>query len=168
MITHDRYQRVKEIFFSAQRYPTRAERSAFLTEACGDDTAMREEVESLLTAHEDNADFLSCPAYELAAGMLADETPEFIPGQEVDQYKIECFLSSGGMGQIYAAYDTKLGRKVAGIRNRLSTRPTLRTGSSRRLSPQSSERMRDPRRRSYGPWPPLHRHGVHCGHHSQG
>jgi serine/threonine protein kinase len=113
MITHDRYQRVKEIFFSAQRYPTRAERSAFLTEACGDDTAMREEVESLLTAHEDNADFLSCPAYELAAGMLADETPEFIPGQEVDQYKIECFLSSGGMGQIYAAHDKKLGRKVA-------------------------------------------------------
>jgi serine/threonine protein kinase len=74
---------------------------------------MREEVESLLTAHEDNADFLSCPAYELAAGMLADETPEFISGQEVDQYKIECFLSSGGMGQIYAAHDKKLGRKVA-------------------------------------------------------
>src|ERR1044071_5842841 len=104
MITHERYQRVKEIFFSAQGYHTPAERSAFLTEACGGDTAMREELESLLSAHENNADFLSSPAYEFAAGMLADETREFSPGQEVDQYKIECFLSSGGMGQIYAAY----------------------------------------------------------------
>ena len=113
MITHDRYQRIKEIFFSAQDYHTPAERSAFLTEACGDDTAMREELDSLLAAHEGNDDFLSSPAYELAAGMLADEAPEFSHGQEVGQYKIECFLSSGGMGQIYAAHDTKLGRKVA-------------------------------------------------------
>ena len=113
MITYDRYQRIKEIFHSAQDHHTPAERSAFLTEVCGNDIAMREEVEALLTADADNDDFLDSPAYEFAAGMLADELREFSPGQEVGQYEIECFLSSGGMGQIYVAHDTKLGRKVA-------------------------------------------------------
>ena len=74
---------------------------------------MREEVEALLTAAAGNDDFLSSPAYELAAGMLADESSEFSAGQEVGQYEILRLLGSGGMGQIYLARDTKLGRKVA-------------------------------------------------------
>lgn len=112
MSTHDRWQQIKEIFYSAQEY-TPAERSAFLDEVCGTDAAMREEVEALLTAASGNDDFLSSPAYELAAGMLADEASEFSAGQEVGRYEILSLLGSGGMGQIYLARDTKLGRKVA-------------------------------------------------------
>ena len=112
MSTHDRWQRIKEIFYSAQDH-TPDERSAFLDEVCGNDAAMREEVEALLTAASSNDDFLSSPAYELAAGMLADEASEFSTGQEVGQYEILRLLGSGGMGQIYLARDTKLGRKVA-------------------------------------------------------
>ena len=90
-----------------------AERSVFLNQVCGNDAALREEVETLLIADAETENFLTQPAYEFAAGMLADEPSEFSAGQEVGQYEIECFLSSGGMGQIYEAHDTKLGRKIA-------------------------------------------------------
>ena len=112
MITHDRWRRIKEIFHSAlDHHP--ADRPAFLNEVCGNDAAMREDVEALLTADAGNEDFLIETAYEFVTGMLAHESREFSPGQEVGQYKIECFLSSGGMGQIYEAHDLKLGRKIA-------------------------------------------------------
>jgi len=117
MITHDRWQRIKEIFQSAQeRTPT--ERLDFLNQACGDDKALREEVEALITADESNDgdDFLSTPAYEFAAGMLSDEKAranEFEAGHKVGRYTILCPLGAGGMGQIYLAQDEQLGRKIA-------------------------------------------------------
>ena len=112
MITHDRWQRIKEIFHSAQDHSP-ADRSAFLNEVCGNDAAVREYVEELLAADASNGDFLSSPAYEFAAGMLSDEASEFSAGQQVGQYQILYPLGAGGMGEIYAARDTKLGRKVA-------------------------------------------------------
>lgn len=112
MITHDRWQRIKEIFYSAQDR-TPAERSDYLNEVCGDDASMREEVEALLTADADNENFLTSPAYEFAAGMLASEPSEFVAGQTVGRYEVLCPLGAGGMGQIYLARDTQLGRNIA-------------------------------------------------------
>lgn len=112
MITHDRWQRIKEIFISAQDRPP-AERSDYLNEVCRDDPSVREEVEALLTADADNDDFLTSPAYEFAAGMLADEPSEFVAGQKIGRFEIQCSLGAGGMGQIYLAYDENLGRKIA-------------------------------------------------------
>ena len=111
MITHESWRRIKEIFQSAQELKP-DERPGFLAQACGDDASLREEVEALLKADEGNEDFLSAPAYEFAAGMLADDT-EFSPGQKVGRYTILCLLGAGGMGQIYLAQDPQLGRKVA-------------------------------------------------------
>src|SRR6185369_15846827 len=112
MITHDRWQRIKAIFHSAQDRES-AERSDFLNEVCGDDPSLREEVEALLTADAGNDDFLSSPAYEFAAGMLADEPSEFLAGQKIGRFEILCSLGAGGMGQIYLAHDANLGRKIA-------------------------------------------------------
>jgi len=110
MITQDSWQRIKEIFQSAQKL-SGAERSDFLSEACGDDQSIREEVEALLTADESNEDFLSAPAYEFAAGILVES--EFSAGQKIGPYTILCPLGAGGMGQIYLAEDAKLRRKIA-------------------------------------------------------
>jgi eukaryotic-like serine/threonine-protein kinase len=112
MITHERWQRIKEIFYSAQDR-TPAERKDFLNEACGDDASMREEVEALLTADAGNDNFLTSPAYEFAAGMFASEAAEFAAGQTVGRYEILCSLGAGGMGQIYLARDGHLGRNIA-------------------------------------------------------
>ena len=115
MITHDRWQRIKEIFQSA-REKTPAERLEFLDEVCGDDESIREEVQALLSADDSNDDFLTAPAYEFAAGMLSDEEQEgreFANGQKVGRYTILCPLGAGGMGQIYLAQDEQLGRKIA-------------------------------------------------------
>src|SRR6185312_4590840 len=112
MITHDNWPRIKEIFDSAQQL-SRAERPDFLDHACGDDTSLREEVEALLTADAGNEDFLSAPAYEFAASIIAGEETEFSAGQKIGPYTILCPLGSGGMGQIYLAEDAKLRRKIA-------------------------------------------------------
>ena len=34
-------------------------------------------------------------------------------GQKIAQYEIEAHLGSGGMGEVYRALDTRLGRSVA-------------------------------------------------------
>lgn len=112
MSTWAYWQRIKTIFHSAQEYAP-ADRASFLDRACGDDESMREEVESLLAADEGNEDFLGAPAYELMAGVLADEKTEFVAGQEVGPYTILSSLGAGGMGQVYLAQDARLPRKVA-------------------------------------------------------
>src|SRR6185369_11624646 len=112
MITHDSWQRIKEIFQSAQEL-TPEERSDFLDRACGDDKSLREEVEALLSADATNEDFLSAPAYEFAASIIAGDETEFSGGQKIGPYTILCPLGFGGMGQIYLAEDAKLRRKIA-------------------------------------------------------
>jgi len=112
MITHDSWKRIKEIFHSAQELDP-AERSDYLDQACGDNPSIREEVEALLTADAENEDFLSAPAYEFAASILAGEENEFSSGQKIGRYTILCPLGSGGMGQIYLAEDAKLLWKIA-------------------------------------------------------
>ncbi|HEV7682864.1 MAG TPA: protein kinase [Pyrinomonadaceae bacterium] len=112
MITPERWQRVKAIFLSAQSSAP-AERAAFLEEACDGDEVVRVEVESLLAADSTNDDFLSAPAYELAAEMLAEEKPEFVAGEAVGPYTILSLLGAGGMGEVYLAHDPRLDRKIA-------------------------------------------------------
>jgi serine/threonine protein kinase len=112
MITPARWQRVKAIFLAAQSSAP-AERAAFLDEACNGDEVVRGEVESLLAADLTNDDFLSAPAYELAAEMLAEERPEFLAGQAVGPYMILSRLGSGGMGEVYLAHDARLDRQIA-------------------------------------------------------
>src|SRR6185503_12377767 len=110
MITHGSWQRIKEIFQSAQSL-SGAELSDFLDKACVDDSSLREEVEALLTADASNEDFLNVPAYEFAASILVES--EFVAGQKIGPYTVLCPLGSGGMGQIYLAEDAKLRRKIA-------------------------------------------------------
>lgn len=61
-MTPERWQQLKQIFNSAVRYQP-AQRSAFLSEACGNDEVLSKEVESLIDAHEKDGSFIDSPAY---------------------------------------------------------------------------------------------------------
>jgi serine/threonine protein kinase/Tfp pilus assembly protein PilF len=105
-------QQVEEIFHSALELAG-AERAAYLAEACAGDESLSGEVESLIAALESGNGFMEQPAFELGIRVLGGNSAESMTGKEVGGYKILNPLGKGGMGEVYLAEDTRLGRKVA-------------------------------------------------------
>src|SRR5437867_8230137 len=111
-MTPERWQQVKQIFQSAlERNP--AERSAFLNQACADDPALRSEVESLISSHDQAGDSIEAMAVEAATEMLASDPAGPIVGKQIGHYQVVSRIGRGGMGEVFLAQDASLGRKVA-------------------------------------------------------
>ena len=107
------WQQVKEVFEGAlERHG--AERAEYLERVCAGDLALREEVESLLRSYrEAGSSFMESPAIAAAAHSLAGEPKKLTVGQLVKHYQILAAIGEGGMGEVYLAKDTILGRRVA-------------------------------------------------------
>jgi serine/threonine protein kinase len=108
----DNHWTMVEELFEAARERTPEERAAFLRGACGGDEAMRQEVESLLEQVPEAASFLSTPAAVVAGGIGSGDGSSLLDRQ-LGPYAIHTRLGAGGMGEVYRARDTKLGRDVA-------------------------------------------------------
>lgn len=106
------WQRVKEIFEGALSRDG-VERQAFLDRECGNEPALRGEVESLLRSYEVAGSFMEAPAVAHAADSLAGAAQKLVPGQRIKHYQIANLIGEGGMGEVYLATDTILGRRVA-------------------------------------------------------
>lgn len=114
MSTPARWHHVERLYHAALALDE-PERSAFVRDASEGDEALRREVDSLLAYSSDPRRFLETPAIEvLASGFVEPhQIPSTSSRQRLGPYEIGALLGSGGMGDVYRARDTTLGRDVA-------------------------------------------------------
>ena len=112
MTRPERWQHAERVFHAALAH-NGLERTAFLRDSCGDDEALRREVESLHAVAGDAQAFMQQSAFDSAAAQIQAATMRPLTGTRLGQYEIGALLGSGGMGDVFRARDTKLGRDVA-------------------------------------------------------
>jgi serine/threonine protein kinase len=110
-VTPEQRRRARDLFEAGlDREP--AEVVRWLQQEEPDDSAVREEVRSLLDHHSRAGSFLTQPIVT-AAPHLLDEDSTLDPGTVLGSYTVLRELGRGGMGRVYLASDAKLGRTIA-------------------------------------------------------
>jgi serine/threonine protein kinase len=110
-VTPERWRRINQVFHDALAREGAA-RAAFLREATASDPDLLREVETLLASHSRAGTFLDVPAWGVAPELMFDEA-ESLVGRQVGAYRVTEEIGRGGMGVVYAAEDSRLGRPVA-------------------------------------------------------
>src|SRR5580698_2983595 len=100
---------IERIYHAALERPAAA-RGTFLASACEGNEELRSEVERLLAQ---NSGVGGIPD-RLASAETAEVTGAMVTaGTRLGPYRIEDRIGSGGMGEVFRATDTRLGRTVA-------------------------------------------------------
>ncbi len=105
----DTWRRISAVFEEALMLDA-AGRERLLAQ---EDPALAAEVRAMLRAHDRADGFLEQPAWVEAPQLLADGPESTLTGRRIGPYDVQEEAGRGGMGVVYAARDTRLGRDVA-------------------------------------------------------
>lgn len=111
-MTPERWRVVDAILRGALNFE-RAQRDAFVAEACGENEELRREVSSLLAAHDPVDDFLERPAAEVFTDASPVPLNMRLATALAGRYRIEREIGRGGMATVHLAFDLRHERRVA-------------------------------------------------------
>jgi eukaryotic-like serine/threonine-protein kinase len=107
----EHWHRLENLFYAASDME-QADRANFLDRTCGDDSALRREIEALLALADKSTRLLHQPVLEAARDISAVNP---LIGKRVGRYQVLDVLGEGGMGEVYLAFraDETYEQKVA-------------------------------------------------------
>jgi Tol biopolymer transport system component/tRNA A-37 threonylcarbamoyl transferase component Bud32 len=114
-MTPERWQQITDVFHEALSHNA-SQRANYIAERCVDDALLRRDVESMLAAQQGAGSFGETPAFAGAStgvGEAAADGVVLTAGTRIGPYEVRSLVGVGGMGAVYRARDTKLGRDVA-------------------------------------------------------